>query len=121
MDVLIINNHDYSHWIERKGLGWKRNDLDSSNAGRTLDGVMHRAKIGTKRTAAYTMLPMPRSVAAQLDNDLSPQTFTAKYLDLHGIQTRTFYCSSFSSTCDEIDERTNDSVWINTTFTMIEV
>lgn len=119
MDVLKINGHDYSHYIQRKGLDWSRNDLDSDKATRTMDGVMHRAKIAAKRTCSYKLMDLPRAKLAQLDDDLSAETFSATYLDLHGVQTKTFYCSSFKATCDEVNG--DDSVWDDATFTMIEV
>ena len=31
MDILIINGHDYSPYIERAGYGWSREDLDGEN------------------------------------------------------------------------------------------
>lgn len=119
MEVLKINGHDYTKYIAKKGLSWARNDLDSESAGRTMDGVMHRDKVDTKRTCGYSLIHMPRNVLAQLDNDLSAETFTATYLDLHGVSTRTFYCSTFSATLDNIFG--SDSIWSKATFNMIEV
>lgn len=119
MDVLKINNHDYSQYVQRKGLDWSRNDLDSDKTGRTMDGIMHRAKVAVKRTCAYKLMELPRAVLAQLDDDLSATTFSATYLDLHGVQTKTFYCSSFKASCEQVDG--DDSVWDDAAFTMIEV
>ena len=120
MEVLVINGHDYSRLVKRRGVGWKRNDLDSEQTKRTKDGRMRRDKITTKRTVSYEILPIATQLElAQLDQDLSEETFSAKYLDLHGIQTRTFYCSSFSATLDEI--RGGESHWSGGAFNMIEV
>lgn len=119
MDVLTINGHDYAHYIQRKGVAWTRNDLDGDEAGRTLDGVMHRAYISRKRTLAYTLMELPREKLAQLDDDLSAETFSATYLDLHGVQTRTFYCTSFKATTEEVTG--DESSWGDASFTMIEV
>lgn len=120
-DVLMINGHDYSHYIQRKGVAWKRNDLDGNDSGRTLDGIMHRAFIATKRTCTYSLMDMPRGKLAELDTDLSAESFSATYLDLHGVQTREFYCSSFSASTDEVDEETGESYWTDASFTMIEI
>lgn len=117
-EVLIINGHDYSRFIERKGYGWSRNDLDSENTVRTKDGKMRRDKITTKRKCSYTLMNMTQEELAQLDDDLSESTFSATYLDLHGTQTRTFYCSSFSATCAECAEINQ---WEGATFNMTEV
>lgn len=120
MEVLVINGHDYSRIVKRKGVGWKRNDLDSDKTKRTKAGTMRRDKITTKRTVSYEILPnATQTELAQLDDDLSAETFSAKYLDLHGIQTRTFYCSSFSATLDGV--RGEEGFWSGGGFNMIEV
>ena len=119
MEVLIINGHDYSRYIERKGYGWTRNDLDSENTGRTKDGKMRRDKVATKRKLSYSVMNMTRAQRAQLDNDLSAPTFSATYLDLYGRQTRTFYTSSFSCTLNELLD--GDGEWGDASFSLIEV
>lgn len=119
MEVLVINGHDYSQYIERKGVGWSRNDLDSDKTTRTKDGRMRRDKIATKRKLSYKIVHMTREQLAQLDDDLSSNTFHAKYLDLHGVQTREFYCSSFSATTAEIQD--GNDVWEDASFNIIEV
>ena len=120
MEVLVINGHDYSHLIKRRGVGWKRNDLDSEKTKRTKAGTMRRDKVTTKRTVSYEILPTAtQAELAQLDDDLSAETFTARYLDLHGVQTRTFYCSSFSATIDDV--RNGKTNWSGGAFNMIEV
>lgn len=119
MEVLVINGHDYSQFIESKGVGWSRNDLDSDKTVRTKDGRMRRDKITTKRKISYTMMYMTRAELAQLDDDLSEDTFSATYLDLHGKQTREFYCSSFSVTTDAVYDA--DGEWSGAAFNIIEV
>lgn len=119
MEVLIINGHDYSRYVERKGYSWSREDLDSENTGRTKAGIMRRDKITTKRKLSYTVMNMSRKLLAQLDNDLSAPTFSAIYFDLHGKQTRTFYCSSFSCALEELSD--NEGDWGGSSFTIIEV
>lgn len=119
MEVLLINGHDYSGFIESKGVSWSRNDVDSDKTTRTKDGRMRRDKITTKRKISYNMMHMTRSELAQLDDDLSQDTFSATYLDLHGAQTREFYCSSFSATNDTVYDE--DGQWSGATFNIIEV
>lgn len=120
MEILVINGHDYSHLIKRKGVGWKRNDLDSEQTKRTKAGTMRRDKITTKRTVSYEIMPTAtHAELMQLDDDLSRETFSARYLDLHGVQTRTFYCTSFAATIDEVDG--GNAIWSGGTFNMIEV
>lgn len=112
--------HDYSNLVTLSGFGWKRNDLDAEGTGRsTLDGMMHRTKITTKRTIEFQLMPDRNGRYAQLDDDLSLPTVQVQYTDLHGIQTREFYCSSFSATMDlDIDDQPE---WSGGSFTLIEV
>ena len=119
MEVLIINGNDYSSAIEAKGYGWSRNDLDSENTTRTKDGRMRRDKITTKRKLSYTTRSIPRDMLARLDNDLNQTTYTVKYLDLHGIRTSEFYCSSMECTLEQAAD--DNEVWGGATFNLIEV
>lgn len=119
MDLLIINEHDYSGYIEEKGYGWSRNDLDSENTTRLKNGTLRRHKITTKRKLSYTMMNMSRELLAQLDSDLSQPTFRATYWDLHGMSTRNFYCSSFQATLSIVSN--GEDRWEGASFTMTEV
>lgn len=65
------------------------------------------------------LVHMTREELAALDDALSAPTFSASYLDLHGPQTRTFYCSSFSATQDSAYSQ--DGEWSGAAFDMIEV
>lgn len=113
--------HDYSDLVKMSGFGWKRNDLDAEGTGRsTIDGKMHRTKITTKRTVEFQLMPDRTGTRyANLDDDLSPPTVQIRYCDLHGIQTRTFYCSGFSATLDMDDD--DSPQWSGGSFTLIEV
>ena len=117
-EILIINGHDWSGLIQRKGYGWTRNDLDSDQTTRPKNGVMRRNKIGTKRKLSFTTLPASRETLARLDDDLSDTFFDATYLDLHGVMTRTFYCTSFTTTLAESAGGHED--WESATFSIIE-
>lgn len=119
MELLIINGHDYSRYIERKGYGWSRNDLDSENTTRTKNGRLRRDKITTKRKLSYTLMNMTQEQLAQLDDDLSKDTFSATFEDLHGSMTREFYCSSFAATIAEVSGET--AQWEGASFSMTEV
>lgn len=119
MEVLIINGVDYSPHIEVKGIGWSRNDVDSEKTVRTKDGKLRRDKITTKRKLSYKLIHMTREELAKLDDAISAATFSATYMDLHGKQTRKFYCSSFSVTQDSA--YSEDGEWSGAAFDMIEV
>lgn len=120
--VLKIKNgsdwHDYSDMVKLSGVSWKRNDLDAEGAGRTLDGLMWRAVVANKRAQEFALMPDRQERYAALDTDLQQPFFEAQIADLHGIQTRTFYCSSFAATLDmDIDDAPE---WSGGRFTIIE-
>lgn len=119
MEVLKINGVDYSAHIETKGIGWSRNDVDSEKTVRTKDGKLRRDKIAAKRKLSYKLFHMTREELAALDDALSEPTFSATYLDLHGQQTRTFYCSSFSVTLESAYSESGE--WGDAAFNMTEV
>lgn len=119
MEILIINGHDYSAYVESKGIEWSRNDVDSEKSVRTKDGRMRRDKIATKRKLSYNMFHMTQSQLAQLDDDLSEATFSASYRDLHGTLTKEFYCSSFTATLSDVQDETDN--WCDASFSIIEV
>lgn len=119
MEVLKIGGVDYSAHIEAKGIGWSRNDVDSEKTKRVKDGTLRRDKITTKRKLSYKLIHMTREQLAALDDALSAPTFSATYLDLHGQQTRKFYCSSFSATLESAYGE--DGEWSGAAFDMIEV
>lgn len=119
MDVLIINGHNYSPYVESRGLSWSRNDLDGPKTKRTKNGRMRRQKICTKRKLSFKLVNMSRETMARLDDDLSAATFRATYRDLHGEMTREFYCSSFTA---QMDWTAGDyEQWSQAAFNMIEV
>lgn len=119
MEVLKIGGVDYSAHIEAKGIGWSRNDVDSEKTKRVKNGTMRRDKIATKRKLSYKLIHMTREQLAALDDALSEPTFSATYMDLHGQQTRKFYCSTFSATQDSA--YSEDGEWSGAAFDMIEV
>lgn len=117
MELFIINGHDYSRYVEWGGYDWSRNDIDSDKSNRTKGGKMRRKRITTKRKLGFKILDMPREDLAALDDDLSLESFTMKYRDLHGEMEGEFYCSSFS--CKLTNALTD--TWGDGSFHLIEM
>lgn len=117
-NVLIIGGVDYSKHIERQGMTWTRNDIDTDKTVRTKDGKIRRDKIGTKRKLTFKLIHMTRQELAALDDALSETFYSATYMDLHGVQTRRFYTSEFTSTLESM--YSNDGEWGEAEFNMIE-
>lgn len=120
MNILVINGHDYTRYIEDDGYSWSRDDLDSEKTVRVKTGNMRRDKITEKRNLTYKMLPMPEELAAQLDTDLHESEFSVQYHDLHGQQTRKFYCSQFPANLRQVIDEKN-LMWGGISFNLHEI
>lgn len=120
MQILTINGHDYSHYVKDEGYSWSRDDLDSSQTVRTKNGNLRRDKITEKRNLTFRMLPMPETLAAQLDDDLHAPQFPVQYHDLHGDQTRQFYCSQFPGNLRQVIDSGN-LLWDGISFNLHEI
>ena len=120
MKVLVINGHDYTRSIEDDGYSWSRDDVDSENTVRVKTGNMRRDKITEKRNLSFKMLPMPENLAAQLDTDLHEPEFSVQYQDLHGQQTRRFYCSKFPAKLRQVFQDM-ELMWDGISFNLHEI
>lgn len=72
---------------------WSKNDISGPNAGRTLDGTMHKNRIAEKRKLSLTWKGIrPEQVSAILQA-FEPEYVSVSYPDaLNGnTSTRTFY------------------------------
>lgn len=119
---LIINDTDYiKHVAQNGGIKWSLNDLDSEDAGRTLDGVMHRARIATKHKFVITCVPINGEVLAEICSAIRAETFEAILVnpETNEEHVYTFYSSSVEgATAVDLGEET---LWEGVTFPLIEV
>lgn len=76
-------------------------DISSPDSGRTLDGLMHKNKIGEKRTIALAWNNIsPNDVATILNKFRASEYFDLKYHDpinANEMVTKTFYIGDVSS------------------------
>lgn len=120
MNILVINGHDYTRWVEDGGYDWSRDDLDSEKTVRVKTGNMRRDKITEKRNLSFKMLPMPEELAAQLDTDLHAAQFSVQYHDLHGDQIRRFYCSQLPARLHQVVDK-GSLMWKGISFSLHEI
>lgn len=115
--MLKINGVDILPYIEQKGIKWQRNDLDGSNAGRTMDGVMHRERISSKVRLDITCLPLTSEGAKTVLNAIYPEYVEVEYVDpMYGYSIKTMYSNNTPATY--IDTETD--LWEGITFPLIE-
>lgn len=122
MAFFKIGGVDIIRYIASNGIAWTENDLDSSDSGRTLDGIMHRGKIAGKVKIEISCKPLHAADCRVVLNALSPEFVTVQTdfdPKVPGNVTRTMYNSSRPATCATIYDD-GEVLWENLKFTLIE-
>lgn len=118
--VFKINNVDILPYVAHQGIKWSRNDLDSPEAGRTLDGIMHRARVATKIRWDITCRPLKSDEASTLLNLIQNEWVTVECTDpMSGLRTGTFYSNNNPATHMLLQEDGTEW-WDGITFPLIE-
>lgn len=100
-----INGVNIIPYLAYRGIKWQRNDLDDSEAGRTMDGVMHRARVATKIRMDLEFKPLTYDSARVVLNLVYPEYVTVHYRDpMQGEVTKVMYSNSNSATHMHIDD-----------------
>lgn len=85
--------------IRYKGIKYTRNDIDSENAGRSLDGLMHRGRIAIKVKLDITCRSLSSEEVTLLFKLIKPEYVMVRYVDpLDGLTVRTFYSNNVPAT-----------------------
>lgn len=117
--VFRVDGVDFTDYLLEGAIKWSRNDLDSEETGRTLDGIMHRTRIAIKRKLSITTRRLSQSEIESLNAALSPAFISVTFLDpIDGILTKTFYGSTVESTAMMFMD--GEMYWNETTFNLIE-
>ena len=116
-----IGTTDITSYIAHGGIKWQKTDVDGANAGRTLDGTMHRDYIATKIRLDITCRPLTGTEAATLLALIAPQTVSVTYDDpMSGARTNVaMYSNNYPAAYyGKID---NTDYWTGITFPLIEM
>ena len=112
---------DLTPYIAYNGLKWQRSDLDSSDAGRTLDGVMHRGRVATKIRLDVTCRPLTTAEASIVLSAIYPESVSVSYLDpMEGRITVKEMYSNNNPASYLIKQRDGKELWSGITFPLIE-
>lgn len=113
---------DILRYIESGGLKWQRNDVDSSNAGRTMDAIMHRGRVAIKLRYDVTCRNLRMAEANEIMQLILPEfVIVETNLDpLYGVTSKTYYSNNVPASCVVADPETGESVWSGITFPLIE-
>lgn len=97
--ILKLNGVDILPYVAHQGIKWQRNDLDSAEAGRTLDGTMHRGRVASKVRMDITCRPLRSAEASIVLQAIYPEYITVEYIDpMSGKTTKQMYSNNNPAT-----------------------
>lgn len=118
--TLTINGVDMTPYIAYGGLKWQRNDIDSPNTGRTMDGTMQRGRVTTKIRLDITCRLLKASEVQIVLNTIYPEYVTVTYDDpMYGLVTKTMY-SNNNPAVFHIKKPSGKELWSGVTFPLVE-
>ena len=79
--TFLIDGLDVSPYVAYKGFKWTRNDIDGPDAGRTMDGMMHRLRVATKIRLDITCRPLTTEETRILLPAILPEYVNVTYDD----------------------------------------
>lgn len=118
--LLKIDGTDITSLVAHGGFKWQRNDLESPDAGRTLDGLMHRGRVTTKIRLDITCKPLKQSELRSLLNLIYPEYVMVEYDDpMQGRVTKQMYSNNNPVTCLRVHSDGTET-WDDITFPLVE-
>lgn len=120
--TFTVNGVNLLPYLAAEGLRWRLSDLDASDAGRTLDGVMHRNRVAQKVDLEVTCRPLTTAEASTVLQAINPEFVTVVYDDplLGTTATKTMYSNNRPATFLEESWDGGSYVWQGITFPLIE-
>lgn len=120
--IFEIDGVDITPYMDWKGLKYSVNDLDSEEAGRTLDGIMHRSRVATKIRWDVSVKKLTTSQIQILMKLIRPEWVTLRCTDLYfGERVYRAYSNNYSvetaATGLNID---GEILWSEFSFPLIE-
>ena len=118
--TFTVNGVDMLPYIAYQGLKWQRSDVEAPDAGRTLDGVMHRGRVATKIRLDVTCRPLTAAEASTVLNAILPEFVSVTYTDpMSGNVTKTMY-SNNNPASFLMRRKDGSEWWSGITFPLIE-
>lgn len=121
--VFEIDGIDITPYLSWDGIKYGTNDLDSEEAGRTLDGEMHRSRVATKIRWDLTTKKLTTAEARMILQLIRPEWVTLTCLDLvEGMRTYQAYSNNHSIELEAsgLDEVSGTLLWREFSFPLIE-
>lgn len=118
--TFTIDGVDMVPFIAYQGLKWQRSDVEAPDAGRTLDGLMHRGRVATKIRLDVTCRPLTADEASTVLNAILPEFVSVSYSDpMSGVVSKTMY-SNNNPASFLIQHEDGTEWWSGITFPLIE-
>ncbi len=115
-----INGVSILNYLAEDGIKWTRVDVESPDAGRTMDGVMHRGRVASKIRLDIKCRPLKSAEAMAVLSAIKPEFVTVRYIDPQdGSVTRTMYSNNIPSICATVHPD-GTAVWKGLEFPLIE-
>lgn len=92
---------DITPYIAFQGLTFSRNDVDSPNAGRSMDGLMHRGRVAVKEKMNINTIPLTKAQSSSLQSLLYPESISVRvtpYPRTNAASTMTMYSNNVKVT-----------------------
>lgn len=117
-----VNGVDILPYTKESGIKWQRNDVESPNAGRTMDGAMHRGRVAIKFRADFDIRDLHTEDTMMILNLILPEFVEVEtnVHPLYGYVVTSFYSNNVPATCVNIDKETGDAIWTGISFPLIE-
>lgn len=113
---------DITPMIAWQGLTFSRNDVEAPDAGRTMDGTMHRGRVASKEKMEIKTVQLTRAQVSALETLLFPETIQVRvtpYPRTNAARTMTMYSNNVKATY--IIHRANGEDLQSLSFPLIEV
>lgn len=118
--VFKINGVNILPFVDDEGFTWGRNDIDSDEAGRTMDGTMHRGRIAIKKRLDITCRPLTTAESNTLLNLIRPEFVEVEFTDpMDGLIYATMYSNNVPATVMVINDDGTE-VWKGIKFPLIQ-
>jgi hypothetical protein len=93
--------NDITPYIAWQGLTFSRNDVDAPDAGRSMDGLMHRGRVASKEKMNIQTVQLTRDQSAWLQTLLFPETIQVRvtpYPRTNAAQIMNMYSNNVKTT-----------------------
>lgn len=118
--TVIVNGVDMTPYIAYGGLKWQRNDIDSPQTGRAMNGLMYRGRIATKIRLDITCRLLTAEELSIVLNAIYPEYVTVTYDDpMYGNVTKIMY-SNNNPASYQILKPSGKEYWSGVTFPLVE-